>query len=128
MFDAVKNAAAGTIKIEPVAKTPLGPRPMGAVLSPDGKQLYVSNGRGESIAVIDVAARKVARLIDGVGARPWGIAVGADGKTGLHRQRPVQRRVGRRRRHRQGGEADQGRRAAVGDRGRNALAATRGSW
>ena len=53
---------------------------MGAALSPDGKQLYVSNGRGESIAVIDVAGRKVARLIDGVGARPWGIAAGADGK------------------------------------------------
>ena len=27
-----------------------------------------------------IAGRKVARLIDGVGARPWGIAAGADGK------------------------------------------------
>jgi YVTN family beta-propeller protein len=63
-----------------VAKTPLGPRPMGAALSPDGAQLYVSNGRGESIAVIDVAGRKLVRLIDGVGARPWGIAAGADGQ------------------------------------------------
>jgi YVTN family beta-propeller protein len=83
VFDAVKNKPnkpTVTIKVEPVAKTPLGPRPMGATLSPDGKQLYVSNGRGESIAVIDVADRKVARLIDGVGARPWGIAVSADGK------------------------------------------------
>jgi YVTN family beta-propeller protein len=53
---------------------------MGAALSPDGKHLYVSNGRGESVAVIDVARRKVARLIDGVGARPWGIAVSPDGK------------------------------------------------
>ena len=72
VFDAVKNKPTATIKVEAVAKTPLGPRPMGAALSPDGKQLYVSNGRGESIAVIDVADRKVARLIDGVGARPWG--------------------------------------------------------
>ena len=53
---------------------------MGAALSPDGKLLYVSNGRGESVAVIDVASRKVVRLIDGVGARPWGIGVSADGK------------------------------------------------
>jgi YVTN family beta-propeller protein len=80
VFDAVKNAAAGTIKIEAVAKTPLGPRPMGAAVSPDGKHVFVSNGRGESVAIIDVAGRKVARLVDGVGARPWGIAVSADGK------------------------------------------------
>jgi len=40
----------------------------------------VSNGRGESVAVVDVAGRKVTRLIDGVGARPWGIALSADGK------------------------------------------------
>jgi YVTN family beta-propeller protein len=53
---------------------------MGGALSPDGKQLYISNGRGESVAVIDVAGRKVARLIDGVGPRPWGIAVSPDGK------------------------------------------------
>ncbi|MES1165169.1 MAG: hypothetical protein ABUR63_05395, partial [Verrucomicrobiota bacterium] len=56
-----------------------GPRPMGEVLSPDGKTLYVSTGRGESVALIDVATRTVTRLIDGVGARPWGIGVSADG-------------------------------------------------
>ena len=32
------------------------------------------------MAVIDVATRAVVRLIDGVGARPWGIGVSADGK------------------------------------------------
>ena len=80
MVDVGKNAPDGTIKIEPKAKTVLGPRPMGLALSPDGKQLYVSNGRGESVAVIDVATRKVTRLIDGVGARPWGIGVSRDGK------------------------------------------------
>jgi YVTN family beta-propeller protein len=52
---------------------------MGSVLSPDGKTLYVSCGRGESVAVIDVATHKVTRMIDGVGARPWGIGVSADG-------------------------------------------------
>jgi YVTN family beta-propeller protein len=79
-FDAIKMKPLADIKIEPVAKTPLGPRPMGAALSPDGKLVYVSNGRGESVAVIDVATRKVVKLIDGVGARPWGIAVSTDGK------------------------------------------------
>ena len=52
---------------------------MGLALSPDGKTLYVTMGRGESVAVIDVATRKVERLIDSVGSRPWGIAVSADG-------------------------------------------------
>jgi YVTN family beta-propeller protein len=30
--------------------------------------------------VIDVEGRKVERTIEGVGARPWGIAVSADGR------------------------------------------------
>lgn len=80
VVDATKMASVGSIKIEPKAKTILGPRPMGEALSPDGKTLYVSNGRGESVAIIDVATRQVTSLIDGVGARPWGIATSADGK------------------------------------------------
>ena len=54
---------------------------MGSVLSPDGKQLYVSNGRNESVAVVDIAAGKLIRVIDNVGARPWGIVVSGDGRT-----------------------------------------------
>ena len=56
------------------------PRPMGAVMSPDGRTLYVSNGRAKSISVIDVASLKVTRTIDDIGARPWGIGISADGK------------------------------------------------
>jgi len=52
---------------------------MGAVLSPDGTLLYVSTGRGGSAAIIDVAARKQVRSIDGVGDRPWGIGVSPNG-------------------------------------------------
>jgi YVTN family beta-propeller protein len=81
VVDAVRNKARGEVKLVSQAKKPLPPRPMGAVLSPDGKQLYVSNGRNESVAVVDVASRKVVRMIDDVGARPWGIAVSADGRT-----------------------------------------------
>ena len=80
IVDVGKNAPAGTIKVEPKAKTVLGPRPMGVALSPDGKQLYVSNGRGESVAVIDVASHQIVQLIDGVGARPWGIGASHDGR------------------------------------------------
>jgi YVTN family beta-propeller protein len=80
VVDTAGKKAVAHIKIEPVAKTVLGPRPMGAALSSDGKHIYVSNGRGESVAVIDARSRKVVKLIDGVGARPWGIAASADGK------------------------------------------------
>jgi YVTN family beta-propeller protein len=59
---------------------PSVPRPMGAALSKDGKTLYVSCGRGGSVAVIDVATRKQVRSIDGVGERPWGIALSLDEK------------------------------------------------
>jgi YVTN family beta-propeller protein len=54
---------------------------MGAVLSPDGRKVYVSLGRAKSVAVIDVAGRTVERSIEGVGTRPWGIGVSADGRT-----------------------------------------------
>ena len=52
---------------------------MGGVLSPDGQQVFISLGRAGAVAVIDVAGRKVVRTIEGVGARPWGVALNADG-------------------------------------------------
>jgi YVTN family beta-propeller protein len=57
------------------------PRPMGAVLSPDGAVVYVSNGRAKSVSVIDAARFEVTRTIEDVGLRPWGIDVGPDGQT-----------------------------------------------
>ena len=51
---------------------------MGAVLSRDGKLLYVTTGRGGFVAIIDVVAKQV-RSIDGVGNRPWGAALSPDG-------------------------------------------------
>jgi YVTN family beta-propeller protein len=49
------------------------------VLSPDGTTLFVSNGRARSVSVIDVAGRKVARTLNDVGQRPWGIGIDAAG-------------------------------------------------
>jgi len=55
-------------------------RPMGAAVSPNGSQLYVSTGRGRAVAVIDVEKRELVRMIEGVGTRPWGIVISRDGK------------------------------------------------
>jgi len=72
----------GTIHIGNEGVTgPLGARPMGLILSADAKTLYVGNGRGGTISVVDTASRKVTRTIAQVGARPWGLALSADGKT-----------------------------------------------
>ncbi len=77
LFDALTNVAKGSIKIEDAGKSP---RPMGAVISSDGKELYVSTGRGGSLAVIDIAASRVAALVPDVGARPWGVGLSPNGK------------------------------------------------
>jgi YVTN family beta-propeller protein len=53
---------------------------MGAVLSPSGREVFVSLGRAKSVAVLDVASRKFLRSIEDVGGRPWGIGVSPDGR------------------------------------------------
>ena len=57
-----------------------GARPMGTAISVDGKTVHVSNGRGGSVSVIDVATEKLTDTIANVGTRPWGIAVSSDGQ------------------------------------------------
>jgi YVTN family beta-propeller protein len=80
VVDATAHKVSGTIPIAPSADAPTPPRPMGGTLSPDGQQLYVSLGRARSVAIIDVAERRVIRMIEDVGTRPWGIAISADGR------------------------------------------------
>jgi YVTN family beta-propeller protein len=55
------------------------PLPMGVAVARDGRTAYVSTGRAGSVAVIDLDRRELVRFIEQVGARPWGIALGADG-------------------------------------------------
>ena len=43
-------------------------------LSPDGKKLYVANGRSNSVSVIDTDTLKVIRDIP-VGELPWGVTI-----------------------------------------------------
>jgi YVTN family beta-propeller protein len=54
-------------------------RPMSAILDGRTKRLYVSTGRGGTVAVIDVSGEP--KLVNEVkvGARPWGMAMSADG-------------------------------------------------
>jgi YVTN family beta-propeller protein len=54
-------------------------RPMAVVLDAKQGRLYMSTGRGGSVAVIDPADHKLLKEIP-VGTRPWGIALSADGR------------------------------------------------
>jgi YVTN family beta-propeller protein len=54
-------------------------RPMGIVMDVPRERLYVSTGRGGTVAVLGVADAKVIKEIP-AGARPWGLALTADGR------------------------------------------------
>ena len=70
-----------TSKFQVIGKIelPAGSRPMGTAINRDGTRLYVSNGRGGTVAVVDPRAAKVLQMI-AVGKRPWGIALSPDEK------------------------------------------------
>jgi YVTN family beta-propeller protein len=57
-----------------VATIPVGQRPWNMALTPDGKKLYVANGRSNSVSVIDTAKRVKLRDV-AVGKLPWGVAI-----------------------------------------------------
>jgi YVTN family beta-propeller protein len=80
VVDAQKHRLLTSIKIPPTAGTPMPPRPMGTVLSPDGSTVYVSFGRARSIGIVDIKSRKLTRVIEDVGGRPWGIGISPDGR------------------------------------------------
>jgi YVTN family beta-propeller protein len=65
--------------INEIGLTP-GSLPMGLVLSRDESMLYVANGRGRTVAAIDLATAKEVALLE-VGVRPWGLAMSLDGNT-----------------------------------------------
>jgi len=51
---------------------------MGTAISSDGKELYVSTGRGNMVAIIDTGKNEVVTTIP-VGNRVWGIALDPSG-------------------------------------------------
>ena len=52
---------------------------MAVILDARRDRLYMSTGRGGTVAVVDVRAPKLIAEIP-VGTRPWGIALSADGR------------------------------------------------
>lgn len=67
------------IKVVKTAALPKGSRPMRLRASADGSKLYVSTGRGGTVAVVDTKSFAVLDNI-AVGKRPWGIVLSPDGK------------------------------------------------
>ncbi|HYT77612.1 MAG TPA: beta-propeller fold lactonase family protein, partial [Vicinamibacterales bacterium] len=80
VFDPVAQKVTETIQVPRKPGSQVPPRPMGLALASDGLRLFVSLGRAKGIAVIDTVKRTVTGTIDDVGARPWGIAISADGR------------------------------------------------
>jgi YVTN family beta-propeller protein len=62
-----------------VIQLPAGSRPMKALLAPDARHLYVSNGRAGSVSVLDTRTNQLVAEIK-AGKRPWGLAISPDGK------------------------------------------------
>jgi len=56
----------------------VGAKPMGSAISPNGKFVYVTNGRGKTLSVIDTGVDSVIATFE-VGDRPWGVGVSPDG-------------------------------------------------
>lgn len=68
----------GSHKLLSKIQLPEGSLPMGTAISADGKELFVSTGRKNTVAVIETKANTVTATIP-VGTRVWGIALSPDG-------------------------------------------------
>jgi YVTN family beta-propeller protein len=53
---------------------PVGKRPWGIALSPDGRKIYTANGVSNDVSVIDTNTNQVIATIK-AGDGPWGIAL-----------------------------------------------------
>jgi PQQ-dependent catabolism-associated beta-propeller protein len=73
IIDMETHTVARTIKLAE------GVLPMGLALAPDGRVLYVANGRAKTVSKIDFQNGAALSSIE-VGTRPWGIALSPDGK------------------------------------------------
>ncbi|HEY8052154.1 MAG TPA: cytochrome D1 domain-containing protein [Steroidobacteraceae bacterium] len=72
-------AIPGGAQPSPVLKLRKEARPMGVVLDAARARLYMSTGRGGSVAVVALPAATLQSEI-AVGGRPWGIALSPDGQ------------------------------------------------
>lgn len=58
---------------------PPNSRPMGTLMAPDAKTLYVSNGRGGTVSVLELPSLRLRGNVR-VGPRPWGIGLSPGGR------------------------------------------------
>ncbi|HEX5832178.1 MAG TPA: cytochrome D1 domain-containing protein, partial [Gemmatimonadaceae bacterium] len=73
----VDGRAHKVLEVIPVPDS--GAKPMGAAISPDGELVYITNGRGGTLSVIDTGRDSIIASVR-VGTRPWGVAVTPDGR------------------------------------------------
>jgi YVTN family beta-propeller protein len=57
-----------------LATIPVGKRPWNMAITPDGKKLYVANGRSNSVTVIDTERLTASGEVS-VGEMPWGVVI-----------------------------------------------------
>jgi YVTN family beta-propeller protein len=58
-----------------IASVPVGARPWGIAVTPDGRKLYSANGPSNDVSVLDTDRLAVTTKIP-VGKVPWGVALG----------------------------------------------------
>jgi YVTN family beta-propeller protein len=58
-----------------IASVPVGQRPWGIAVTPDGKKLYTANGPSNDVSVVNTESLTVVKRIP-VGKLPWGVALG----------------------------------------------------
>ena len=73
VVDAERHAVVATVDLDGRRA-----RPVGVVTSPDGSQVYVANGRSNTVSIVDAKTNREEAVIE-VGARPWGIDITPDG-------------------------------------------------
>ena len=73
VIDAKALKVLRTIKLEGALT-----RPVGMVVSHDGKRLYTVTGRGKNLLELEISTGKVLRTVE-VGPRPWGVALSPRG-------------------------------------------------
>jgi YVTN family beta-propeller protein len=52
----------------------VGKRPWGIAITPDGRTLYVANGPGDDVSIVDAAQLKETGRIK-AGSKPWGVTL-----------------------------------------------------
>jgi YVTN family beta-propeller protein len=58
-----------------VTTVPVGKRPWGIGITPDGRKVYTANGVSNDVSVIDTASHRVVATIK-AGDGAWGVAIG----------------------------------------------------